>query len=117
MRKLLVPIQGDYVAPRFDLATEIMILRYEKGMKEADQRTIIMERPSDEALCQMVVEENVTDLVCGGVAEVHYNFLVWKKVNVIDAVIGSWKRAVEKLLSNDLKRGEILTDGDENLTL
>lgn len=117
MRKLLVPIQGDYVAPRFDLATEILILRFEKGEKDGDPRTIIMERPSDEALCQMVVEEHVTDLICGGIDEVHYNFLVWKKVNVMDAVIGSWRQAAEKALNGELKQGEILSDESNNLML
>ena len=116
MRKLLIPIQGDYVAPRFDLATEILILRFDGG-QETDQRTIIIERPSDEALCQMVVEENVTDLICSGITEVHYNFLVWKKVNVIDAVIGGWREAVDKVMNKELKQGEILTDGDGNFTL
>jgi predicted Fe-Mo cluster-binding NifX family protein len=117
VRKLLVPIQGDYVAPRFDLATEILILRFEKGTKDGDPRTIILERPSDEALCQMVVEEHVTDLICGGIDEVHYNFLVWKKVNVMDAVIGSWRQAVEKVLNGELKQGEILSDKSDNLRL
>jgi len=117
VRKLLIPIQGDYVAPRFDLATEILILRFEKKKMDGDLRTIIMERPSDEALCQMVAEENITDLVCGGIDEVHYNFLVWKKVNVIDAVIGSWRQTVEKVLNSELKQGEILPDGDDTLTL
>lgn len=117
MRKLLIPIQGDYVAPRFDLATEILILRFEKGRMDGDLRTIIMERPSDEALCQMVVEENITDLVCGGIDEVHYNFLVWKKVNTMDAVIGGWRQAVDKVVNGELKQGEILPDMDDNLTL
>jgi len=117
MRKLLIPIQGDYVAPRFDLATEILILRFEKGEKDGEPRTIIMERPSDEAICQMVVEEHVTDLICGGIDEVHYNFLVWKKVNVLDAVIGSWRQAAEKALNGKLKQGEILVVESDNLML
>ncbi len=31
MQKMMVLIQGDFVAPRFDLATEILIVRFENG--------------------------------------------------------------------------------------
>ncbi len=108
MQKLMAPIQGDFVAPRFDLATEILIANYENGSLQGKPRTIIMESPSDEALCRMVVEEHITDMVCGGIEELHYNFLVWKKVNILDGVIGRWQAALEKLLAGTLKQGAIL---------
>ncbi len=108
MRKLLIPIQGDYVAPRFDLATEILIVRFANHAQVGDPKTIIMERPSEETLCQMAVEENITDLVCGGIEELHYNFLTWKKVAVLDGVIGEWHTVVEKIIAGTLKQGEIL---------
>lgn len=118
MRKLLIPIQGDYVAPRFDLATEILIARFENGEVVGEPKTIIMERASDEVLCQMVVEEHITDLVCGGIEELHYNFLVWKKVKVLDGIIGAWKLALEKALLGRLQQGEILREKeDEPLSL
>ena len=117
MRKLFITIQGDFVAPRFDLATEILIVRFANGKQEGAPRTIIIERPSDEALCQMIVEEHVTDLVCGGIDEVHYSFLSWKKVNVMDGVIGGWHMAMEMAIRGELKQGDILANGIENLTL
>ena len=108
MQKLLITIQGDFIAPRFDLATEILIARFENGNIAGDPRTIIMERASDEDLCQMIVEENITDLVCGGIEELHYNFLLWKQVDVRDRVIGGWQEAMERVLDGSLKQGEIL---------
>ena len=51
MRKLMLPIQGDFIAQRFDLATEIVIVRFENGRPLAEPKTIIMEKPSDEELC------------------------------------------------------------------
>lgn len=118
MRKLLIPIQGDFVAPRFDLATEILIARFENGEIVGEPRNIIMERPSDEGLCQMIVEENITDVVCGGIEELHYNFLVWKKLKVVDGVICGWKSALEKVLAGKLQQGEIVFDQhDEQLSL
>jgi len=118
VRKLLIPIQGDYVAPRFDLATEILMARFENGEVVGEPKTIIMERPTDEGLCQMIVEEHITDVVCGGIEELHYNFLVWKKVKVLDGIIGAWKLALEKALLGRLQQGEIFLDkDDEHLSL
>lgn len=113
MSKILIPIQGDYVAPRFDLATEVLVARYEKGKLIGEPKTIIMERPSDEGLCQMIVEENVTDVICGGIEELHYNFLTWKKVSVLDGVIADWQTALDKALSGILKQGDILLSSED----
>ena len=118
MQKLMVVIQGDFVAPRFDLATEVLIVRFENGKVVGEPKMIIRERSSDEALCQMAVEEHITNIICGGIEEVHFNFLVWKKVAVLDAVIGNWRTAVEKAVAGTLLQGEILVpENDEPLTL
>ena len=117
MRKLLIPIQGDFVAQRFDLATEIIIVRFERGEIAGEPKTIIMERPSDEELCQMVVESNITDVVCGGIEELHYNYLIWKKVNVFDAVLGNWRSALDKAVAGNLKPREIIKPLDEHSNL
>ena len=77
--KLLIPVQGDFVAPRFDLATEILIVRFENNSILGEPRTIIMERASEEELCQIVVKENITDIVCGGIEELHTIFLPGKR--------------------------------------
>ena len=114
MQKLLIPIQGDFVAPRFDLATEVLIARYEDGALLGEPKTIIMERPSDEGLCQMIVEEHITAMVCNGIEELHYNFLIWKKVHVMDGVIGDWQTAVEKTLDGTLQQGAVLYPDKQN---
>lgn len=118
MKKLMVIIQGDFIAPRFDLATEIVIVRFENGKIIGEPKMIIRERPSDEELCQMAVEENITNIICGGIEEVHFNFLVWKKMVVLDAVIGSWQKAVDKAVAGKLNQGEIIiTKSDNTLSL
>lgn len=112
----MIPIQGDFVAPRFDLATEVLIARYEDGALLGAPKTIIMERPSDEGLCQMIVEEHITAMVCGGIEELHFNFLIWKKVNVLDGVIGDWQTALEKTLDGTLLQGTVLYPDEEKTT-
>ena len=94
------------------------MVQFDKGNVIGEPKMIIMERSSDEVLCQMAVEENITNIICGGIEEVHYNFLVWKKVAVLDAVIGSWRTAVEKAVAGTLLQGDILlSNKDESLTL
>ena len=118
MRKLLIPIQGDVVAPRFDLATEILFAHFTDGQLIGEPKIMIMERPSEESLCQMAVEENITDFVCGGIEEVHYKFLVWKKVRALDRVIGQWRKVMEKVIDGNLNSGEVVhKNSDGPLTL
>lgn len=110
MDKLLIPIQGDYVAPRFDLATEIIISRFEDGQLIGETKTIIMEKPSEEELCQLVVEENITCVICGAIESLHYNFLNWKRVQLYDSVIGGWKKSIELFLNEKLTSRQIIHD-------
>lgn len=117
IRKLMLPIQGDFVAQRFDLATEIIIVHFEDGEILGEPRTIIMEKPSDEELCHMVVESNITDVVCGGIEELHYNFLVWKNVVVIDDIIGNYNEALDLAIRGQLHPRTILQHEDSYLSL
>ncbi len=109
MEKLLIPVQGDFVAQRFDLATEIIIAEFYKSGQMADEpKTIIMERASDDELCQMIVDLNITDVICGGIEELHYNFLIWKKVTVYDSIVANWQVAMDMAVSGTLQPGAIL---------
>ena len=109
MEKLLIPVQGDFVAQRFDLATEIIITEFDKsGQMVGEPKTIIMERASDDELCQMIVDLNITDVICGGIEEQHYNFLIWKKVTVYDSVIANWQIAMGQAVSKTLQPEAIL---------
>ncbi len=108
MHKLLIPLQGDFVAQRFDLAAEAVVALLANGRLDGPPRTIILERPSAEELCQLIVRSEIAEVVCGGIDELHYNFLTWKKVRVIDAVIGGWRAALEKAVAGTLRSGQIL---------
>jgi predicted Fe-Mo cluster-binding NifX family protein len=109
-RKMLIVLQGDFVAQRFDLATELLIAEIDRGKLLGSPKTIIMERPGEEELCQMIIRSEISEVICGGIEETPYNFLVWKKVQIIDAVIGSWQAALDKAVAGDLLPREILPD-------
>lgn len=115
--KILITAQGDFVAQRFDLTAEVVIASVENGELVSKPRTIIMDRPSPEDLSNMIMEENISVVICGGIEERHYQFLTWKKIKVIDYVIGDHESALKKALAGELQPGDLLplTRSDLNL--
>ncbi|QER42685.1 hypothetical protein F1847_08005 [Thermodesulfobacterium sp. TA1] len=102
--KILITVEKDKVAPRFDLTREVLIAE-NKGEKV---RTVILPRSSAEELCSFILAENVDLVVCGGIEETYYQYLLWKKIKVIDRVIGPVKEVLKKAIQHQLKEGEII---------
>ncbi len=115
--KILITAQGDFVAPRFDLTSEVVIATAENGVLAAKPRTIIMDRASAEELSNMIMEEDVSLVICGGIEDRHHQFLTWKKIRVIDFIIGDHQSALDRALAGALQPGDILplTRGDLSL--
>ena len=109
-RNVLVALLGECVAPRFDLATEVVIARARDGRLAGEPRVVILPGPSAEELCSLVLAERVDCVVCGGIEDVHYQYLTWKDVEVVDRVIGNWEGALRRLLSHELRPGTIVRD-------
>ncbi len=107
---LLVPLLGDVVAPRFDLATEVLIARARNGRLAGEPRIVILAGPSADALCSLVLEEGITDVVCGGIEDAHYQYLAWKKVRVVDRVIGGWEGVLRLFLADELRPGTVVRE-------
>jgi predicted Fe-Mo cluster-binding NifX family protein len=106
--KIMISTRGDFVSPRFDLSSEVIIATcYDYQLME-EPRSLILADISAEVLCDLALKENVAVIVCGGIEEEHYQFLIWKKITVIDAVIGPYADALKLVLNNKLKSGTIL---------
>jgi len=88
--KIFITIHNTSVAHRFDLASEVLIAVHDGNRVVDDPRTIIMSRPSAEELCNLIIKEDVDTVICGGIEERYYKFLAWKKINVLDSVIGDF---------------------------
>lgn len=108
---VLFPLLGDAVAPRFDLATEVLIARVRKGRLSGEPRVVLLPRASADELCALVLEERITHVVCGGIEDAHYQYLTWKKVRVLDRVVGSWEGALGMLLTRELRPGTVVRTG------
>ena len=108
INKIIIPIYGNEIAPRFDLATEVLILILEKGEKKPEEKIIVLPQASAEKLCHMMLTEGIKTLICCGIEEEFYQYLNWKKIKIIDNVSGSHRKAVKLYLSGELKPGDIL---------
>jgi len=106
--KLLIPLYENDVAPRFDLATEVLIVTNIGKVDPVNKRIVVLPRASAEQLCHLIFAEGIQTVVCSGIEDDYYQYLSWKRIEVIDSVIGSSESALKRYLEGTLKPGEIL---------
>ena len=109
-RKVLITIWENEVAPRFDLTTEVLISRVGSEGAVEQSKTMVLAHASAEELCQLILNENIDVVICGAIEEEFYDYLIWKKIEVFDSVMGGFDRALAGLLSGELKPGAVLFD-------
>jgi predicted Fe-Mo cluster-binding NifX family protein len=108
--KILIPLAGDDVAPRFDLAPEAFVALITSDGSSSDERTIILPEASAEALCHLILTEKVEMVVCCGIEDEYYQYLTWKKVKVIDSVVGPYSKVLGEVARGTIVNGQILLD-------
>jgi predicted Fe-Mo cluster-binding NifX family protein len=64
--------------------------------------------PSGDELCSLIIKEDVSLVVCGGIEEAFFQYLVWKKITVIDRVIGPAEEVLRLALAGKLRTGTVL---------
>lgn len=106
--KILITIQGNFVAPRFDMVSEVLIASSDGQKLTEKPRIILISRPSADELCSFITKENIAIVVCGGIEERHYKYLSWIKKIIFDSVIGPYAEALQLVLENRLTSGTIL---------
>jgi predicted Fe-Mo cluster-binding NifX family protein len=111
--KILIPLSGDDVAPRFDLAQEAFVATISRDGAVVEDKTIILPHASAEALCNVILTEKIDTVVCCGIEEEYYEYLKWKKVRVIDSVVGPYARVLERVRQGALADGDILLTARE----
>jgi predicted Fe-Mo cluster-binding NifX family protein len=108
IEKVIIPISANEIAPRFDLATEVLILFKEKSEEKPEEKIIVLSQASADKLCHMILTEGISNLICCGIEDEFYQYLNWKKINIIENVAGPYRKAAEKFFKNELKSGDIL---------
>ena len=108
--KALVTILEKDIAPRFDLATEVLVSSADANQKAEKNRAIVLARESEEDLCRLILDEEIEVVICGGIEQDILDYLKWKNVRVLDSVMGPWKRALKRFREGKLASGAMLFD-------
>ena len=106
--KILITIDKNEIAARFDQTSEILISERQGEKITGEPRIIILPGTSGEDICALATKENVSLVICGGIEDTHYQYLKWKKINVVDRVIGPYEQALHFAITNKLAPGAIL---------
>jgi len=109
-QKILIPLYGDDIAPRFDMAAEVLVAESGASGSGRKESIMVLAQPSSEKLCQLILTEGIDTVICNGIEEEHYQYLTWKRVRVFDSVIGPWKAILDRFDRGELKPGEILKE-------
>ena len=107
-KKVLIPLYENDVAPRFDLATEVLIVASGEKSSSMNKRIVVLPQASAEQLCHLIITEGVKTVICSGIEDDYYQYLTWKRIDVIDSVIGSSEAALKRYFEGALHPGEIL---------
>ncbi|MDR3043452.1 MAG: dinitrogenase iron-molybdenum cofactor biosynthesis protein [Desulfovibrio sp.] len=105
---VLVALHRDAVAPRFDRATEAWLGRIDSEGGLARSRTMVLANASAEELCRIILTENVAVVVCCGIEQEFYDYLTWKRITVLDGVVGGRDAVIGALLAGTLKADAVL---------
>jgi predicted Fe-Mo cluster-binding NifX family protein len=107
-KKILIPLHENDVAPRFDLATEVLIVIDPEKAGSAEKRMVVLPGASADQLCHLIITENIQTVICSGIEDDYYQYLTWKRIEVIDSVVGSSNSALKRYFEGTLKPGDIL---------
>ena len=107
-RRVLITVARDEIAPRFDLATEALLLNISENGEVLQRKTFLLAHASGDELCDLALSRDIGTIVCGGIEDEYYHYLRWKRIDVVDSVMGPLERVVASLAAGRLKAGDIL---------
>lgn len=112
MHKVLIPLYENEIAPRFDLATDVLIVADdpETPSEPPREQVIVLAKASPEEMSRLVLSEGVETVICAGIEERFHQFLTWKRIAVVDNVIGPVDRVVEAFFAGTLQSGSSFYD-------
>lgn len=109
-KKILIPLYKDSLAPRFDLATEVLIGLVGESHNVEEKRVVVLPEASPEEVCNLIFTEGIDVVICCAIEKEYYDYLVWKKIQVFDSVVGSVDRVLRAFEKGELSSGDIIVD-------
>ena len=107
-RKVLIPLHRDDVAPRFDLAVEVLLAELDEEGRVAGRQGVFLAHASGDELCDFILKNGVEVLIVNGIEEDYYHYLRWKRVEVVDGVMGPADEALARYAAGRLAAGDTL---------
>lgn len=95
-KRILIPLYNNEVAPRFDLATDVMTVEY-NNQGSSSESVIVLPQASSEDLCALATSGKTNVVICGGIGEEYYQYLKWKGITVIDNVTGPIDKVIHEM--------------------
>jgi predicted Fe-Mo cluster-binding NifX family protein len=108
MKRVLLALRENDIAPRFDQCIEVMVVELGEDGEVRKQETLVLAGPSADDLCRLILGQRTQVVVCGGIEEEHYQYLLWKKVEMLDGVIGRLDDVLARLTAGRLEAGDIV---------
>lgn len=107
-QKVCIPLFDEEVAPRFDLATEVLLAELGLKGRILREKVLILPGASSERLCHLILSENVGCVVCGGIEQEIHDYLCWKQIRVVENVVGPVRAVLKRFALGRLSPGEIV---------
>ena len=111
MEKILIPLHDNDVAPRFDLASDVLVVavtRETSAMGTIHERVVVLDDTSGEGMYRLIISEDVRTIICAGMEKEIFDFLKRKGIDVIDDVCGPADIVLEAYLMGKLAPGQNL---------
>lgn len=126
-RNALITLCKQEVAPRFDMTAEVLVITWSDKAPlnqetmpadhptplEVESKHLILAHTSSKELCDLIISMDIKVVVCGGIEEDYYHYLRWKRVDVINNVMGNIKDVVQSLVQENLQAGACLYPRDK----
>ncbi len=109
--KVLITICRQEIAPRFDMTSEVLITSVTENitnLEECKLKHLILAHTSSKELCDIIISQDIAKVVCGGIEEDYFHYLRWKRIEVINNVMGQTDDVIKKLLLGELQAGNCL---------
>ncbi len=109
MEKILIPLYDNDMAPRFDLASDVLVVsvtRETSAMGKINEKVMVLDAPSGEAMYRLVMSENIMTIICAGIEKEMIEFLTGKGIDVIDNICGPADAILEAYLMGKLASGQ-----------
>ncbi len=108
METILIPLLDNDVAPRFDLATDVLIVtvsREAKSLTKVAEKVVVLDHASPETICRLAISDNIQTVICAGIESEYYDFIKWKGATVLDDICGPVDAVLESFLAGELVVG------------